>query len=471
MIAKKLISSTVSLMVIITSLTGCSGNRGADANKVNNGKTTETVKISVANWPKEQQPVTYELYKKYLKEMNDKYPNITVEPQEWSYDLNSFLPKAASGQLPTIYSTFFTEPDKIIQSGYAADVTELAKKYGYDKAANPQFLDLATKNGKIYGIPISGYVLGMWYNMNLLKQAGELDENGIPNYPETYEELAQLAKRVKDKTGKPGLFINTTKNEGGWKFMSIAWSYGAEFIKKVDDKWKATFNSPEAVQALQYVKDLKWKYDVLPDNVLVDEGEFLKLFGTDQVAMGFYTPQGIRKVIDSYKMNKDNVAMSKMPKGLAERYALTGGELKMFAPNATPEQLDACFKWMEIIGLSPKVTDEQKQTWEADYKRQYDLGYAVGPQVIKIWTDPERVNAEEQIKQKYVNVNMNLFSDYSNFDNIKLRPEEPVCTQELYKTLDVVIQTVLTDKNADPKGLLDRAVNDFQKNYLDQINH
>ena len=42
-------------------------------------------------------------------------------------------------------------------------------------------------------------------------------------------------------------------------------------MKKGDDgKWKATFNSPEAANALQYIKDLKWKYDVLPTNTLVN---------------------------------------------------------------------------------------------------------------------------------------------------------------------------------------------------------
>ena len=57
-------------------------------------------------------------------------------------------------------------------------------------------------------------------------------------------------------------------------------------MKKGDDgKWKATFNSPEAAAALQYIKDLKWKYDVLPTNTLIDGEEYSKLFATGNAAM------------------------------------------------------------------------------------------------------------------------------------------------------------------------------------------
>ena len=43
-------------------------------------------------------------------------------------------------------------------------------------------------------------------------------------------------------------------------------------------------------------------------------------------------------------------------------------------------------------------------------------------------------------------------------------------SQELYKILDACIQSVLTDKNADPAELIKNANSDFQKNYLDKIN-
>ncbi len=434
------------------------------------GTGTDTITFSVGNWPKEHDTnkAAMERYENYLTAFNEKYPGYTVEKDYWAYDVSSFLPKAAGGQLPTLYNTFFTEISKITDAGYAKDITKQMEEYGYLDNMNPDLLELVEKDGKYYGIPYNAYVFGLWFNMDLLREAGELDENGYPNYPETYEELAQMAQRIKQKTGKAGFFMPTTKGQGGWQFTNIAWAFGAKFEENVDGEWKAVFNSPEAVAALQWVKDLKFKYDVLQDNVLVDESEFIKLFSTNQVAIGIDTTMRLKNTVSDYKMNKDNIAMYKMPEGPAGRYTLTGGNVYMVAANATDEQADGVFKWLEVSGSGPDVTEEQKQANIERYKAENEQGYIVGPSAISSWTNPERLALEEEAKAPYINVDMKLFEGYNDFSGLIIQPEEPVCTQELYKTLDNVLQVALTDPNSDPQALLDQAVADFQTNYLDK---
>lgn len=40
-----------------------------------------------------------------------------------------------------------------------------------------------------------------------------------------------------------------------------------DFCKQRDDgSWEATFDTQEAKDALQYIKDLKWKHDALMDD-------------------------------------------------------------------------------------------------------------------------------------------------------------------------------------------------------------
>lgn len=468
---KKKISGLISfVMLTVLTLSGCSNGGGDKKNTETGGTGNKPVEITIANWAKDNQPTRKELYNKYLEEMKKKYPEVTIKPDQWTYDVSTFLPKAASRQLPTMYVTYFTELDKIINAGYAADITDAMKKYSYDTSIDPKYLDLIKKDSKLYGIPYNGYILGLMYNIQLMKQAGEVDANGNLKYPQTYQELAELAKRIKDKTGKAGFFIETTKNYGGWKFMSIAWSFGAEFEKKINGKWTATFNSPEAVEALQYIKDLKWKYNALPDNMLLDEDEFSKELATDQVAIGLTASDKANTIVNNYKMNKDNIAMSKLPTGPKGRVALLGGNVYMFSPDATPEQIDACFKWLEITGDSPKVTEELKQTWGNTYKTERDQNHVVGPETLSTWINADRVNAKAEVKKPYINIDMNLFKDYMNTDGITVKPEEPMNTQELYNVLDVVIQGVLSKQDADPKEWLDKAANDFQKNYLDKVN-
>jgi hypothetical protein len=41
----------------------------------------------------------------------------------------------------------------------------------------------------------------------------------------------------------------------------------------------------------------------------------------------------------------------------------------------------------------------------------------------------------------------------------------------MYASLDAVVQAVLTDRNANPKSLLDKAVQQFQATVLDKTSH
>jgi multiple sugar transport system substrate-binding protein len=425
--------------------------------------------LVVGNWPRENEPARVAAFKKYQKIMLDKY-SVEVVPDYYQYAVSSFLPKAAAGTLPTLYNSWFTETQKIAENGYAADITGPMKKAGWDKALNPQVLPLLSYDGKIYAVPNYGYVQGLECNVQLFKAAGLVDAHGVPKAPKTYEELAQTAKIIKEKTGAAGFVLDTNNNTGGWHFMNIAWSFGTVFEKKVGGKWTASFNSPEGVAALQYVKDLKWKYKVLPDTTLLDWASGQQVLATNQGAMLFFAGtdhDGFNFQIDNYKINKNNISMFSLPAGPKGRYSLIGGDTWMFAPNATRAQIDAGLKWVELLGKSPKFTDEIKENEIANYKTDVAGNHVVGSNSLQIWTDKAAIKARDEIRSKFVNVNLALFKDYNESKNI-YRAEEPVACQELYKVLDKVIQAVLTDANADPKALLDKAAADFQKDVLDK---
>ena len=396
--------------------------------------------------------------------MLEKY-NIEVVPDDYQYAVSSFLPKAAAGTLPILYNSWFTETQKIAENGYAADITSAMKKAGWDKALNPQVLPLISSKGKIYAIPNYGYVQGLECNVQLFKAAGLVDANGVPKAPKTYEELAQTAKIIKDKTGAAGFVLDTNNNTGGWHFMNIAWSFGTVFEKQVAGKWTATFNSPEGVAALSYVKDLKWKYKVLPDTTLLDWASGQQVLATNQGAMLFFAGNdhdGFNFQIDNYKINKDNIAIFSLPAGPKGRFSLIGGDTWMFAPNATKDQIDAGLKWCELLGSAPTFTDEIKENEITRYKTDVAGGHVVGSNSLQIWTSPARIKALNKIRSQYVNVNPAFFKDYNESKNT-FRAEEPVACQELYKALDKVIQAVLTDANADPKALMDKAVANFKR--------
>ena len=456
----------IAVILNISMLIGCS-----PISKVNkSNENANEVRISVGTWPKETDKVATSIFEGYVKEMKTKYPNIIIEPDYWHYDVNSFLPKAASGQLPTIYETWFTEAGKIIDAGYAKDITNTITKYGYQDKINQNYMKLVTKDSKYYGLPNTGYVMGLACNVKLFKEAGLVDSDGFPIYPQTYEELAITAQKIKQKTGKAGYYIATTNNQGGWNFMNIAWSFGAEVIEKQNGKWVSTFNSPECIAALQYVKDLKWKYDAIQDDILGDVNTYTKMFSTNQAAMGMFTPGNFGATVTDYKADINNASLARLPAGPKNRTNLMGGTLKMFNNDATDEQIDAAFKWLEVTGFSPEVTDDMKAKWEEQCSANKQKGLIVGCEDISIWTDPKVDLAKAEIVNKYANVNLKLFNDYMGLKDTVIRPEIAVNAQELYKVFDSLIQEVLTNKNADVSKILSKAGTDFQLNYLDKVN-
>ena len=72
-------------------------------NSANSGK----VELSVGNWPSTEGKDLDT--KNALKDAFEKeYPNIAIVPDTWSFDLQTFYPKAEAGLLPNYYTAHFS---------------------------------------------------------------------------------------------------------------------------------------------------------------------------------------------------------------------------------------------------------------------------------------------------------------------------------------------------------------------------
>ena len=158
---KKRLVKAVALVAALTLSVGMLAGCGADVSDKN--EQGQTV-ISIGSWPaKEGKDLEYYTNRKNLFEENN--PDVQIVPDTWAFDIKTFYPKAAGGQLPTVYNAHFTESSSIIDSGYSADLTNALKKRGYDGMFNQQILDLLTKDGKVCGFPTAAYILGLTFNV------------------------------------------------------------------------------------------------------------------------------------------------------------------------------------------------------------------------------------------------------------------------------------------------------------------
>lgn len=265
-----------------------------------------------------------------------------------------------------------------------------------------------------------------------------------------------------------------TGNLGGWLFTCLAWSYGVDFMEQGDDgKWTATFNSPECTEALQWLKDLRWKYNVLPENALIDSTEFNKLFGIGNAGMMISAGDYPRKVVQ-YGMGPDESGIMAIPKGPKAHITMLGGSIYSVSNKATKDQVDAAIRWIES-GYTYKATEDYKMTWENKMKEYKENNQLIGIKDLSIWSkDAEALKWYHQLIDDNTNCNINHVRLYNEFvDNCpaEIRTEEPVCAQELYQVLGGCIEEIFVNKDADCASLLAAANADFQTNYLDNLTY
>lgn len=458
---KRVLALILSLALLVTLFSGCGG-------KKNDGK----VHITIAAWPnKETNAAKYELYQGYLEEYKKLYPNVEVTTDEWKFDLKNYLVKAASKTLPTTFTIAPTELDALVGSGYIKDMTSVLEKFGYLQEYNTDYKNAYLRDGKAYAVvdPTSVYQMGMVINVELFKKAGLVNEDGTLKYPQTWDEVVEFGKVIKEKTGKSGFVMPTNNRHGGWEFMNIAWSYGVNFVEQdKNGKWKATFDTDECAEALQFVKDLRWEHNILQDNILTSIGGVQKEVGTGEAGMGIIQSSMVTPIPKAFGTPLDALSMCRIPAGPEGRYAVSSANIYVVSAETTDAELEALMNWFNLIGMGPEVSDEMVTKWESDYKVRAEEGQIVGIKPTMIWKDGERKEAQIAAMEKYVNVDTKLFEDYTKTEGINFRGDPEKCAQELYDVLDAAIQKVLTDKNADVKAVLKEAANNFQVNFLDK---
>ena len=447
---KKAAAAVIMLALAVAAVNGCK-------NKINQNTADKTV-ISVCGLSKSENSDSI------IKEFMEKYPDIQVEAADWKYNPDTFMQIAEEGELPTVFDTWFSEVNKIIDSGYSADITDNLLNYGYIDEINPVLLELVTNDdGRIYGLPINAYAQGLYINKNLFVQSGLVNEDGSVKIPDTYKDVAEFSKLIKNKTGKAGFYIPCTGRLGGWYLMNIAWSNGVEFVEKQKDgTWKASFDVPEFYSTLEWLYNLKWNDKGLPDNETDYSADINGMFFENRLAMMFGDPPRGK--------SEDEMVVARVPKGSKNRVSQMGGNLYMLNAEATPEQIDAVFKWLEFRGVSPEYTDLQMKLEEEKYRNNYENDDIVLPQVVfDVWVTPERIEKNKEIRKKYVNINPEDYKSYLGFEGVIIRPEVSVCCQELYEILDGVIKEIYTNPDVDIPSVVKKAAQEWQIKYLDKI--
>ncbi|MBQ8233553.1 MAG: extracellular solute-binding protein [Lachnospiraceae bacterium] len=426
----------------------------------------EQVTLKVGGWPAVE-GTALDRWNAVKEQFEKDNPNITIVPDTFGYDLQIFQAQAAAGTLPDLLPEIpATEISLLLSGDYIADMTDALDRAGYTDKLNEAIIEQISSDGKIYCLPANVYAMGLMYDASLMREAGLMNEDGTPVLPETWEDLAEMAVQIKEKTGAAGFAMATINNQGGWMFVPIAWSYGVDFMEQDEDgKWQATFNTQETVDALQFIKELKWKYDVFSEDVLIDYGTCASKLATGQMGITPMAPD-MANSLAKKEMPLENIGIMPMPSGPAKRVALSGGGRFCMTAGVTEAQKDAAIKWLEAMGYGYQLTEDAKATVEEDLQWRLSNNVPIGMKTMSVFNDSAEVSQyKNQLYEDNCNIIIEQVQAYNDIlltTDIEYHLEEPIECQKLYGILDGCVQEVLTNENADCAALIEEAAKEFQ---------
>ncbi|CAA9568676.1 ABC transporter, substrate-binding protein (cluster 1, maltose/g3p/polyamine/iron) [uncultured Synechococcales cyanobacterium] len=318
--------------LLLSWMVSCSSGPSSSSSNQQAGGTQQ-----VEFWTMQLQPKFTDYFNQLIATFEQQNQNIKVRWVDvpWS-DMERKILTAVSAK---------TAPDVVnLNPGFASQLAqrnawlELDTKVPQEVRQQylPNIWSANTLNGKTFGLPWYLTARVLIYNNDLLKQAG------VTKPPATYTELAQVAKQVKDKTGKYAFFATLVPEDSA----EVLESFVQMGVKLVDDQGNAAFNTPAGKAAFQYWVDL-YKNELLPREALTQgHRHAIELYQQGETALLASGPE----FLDTIAKNAPTIA-----KASASAPQITGqtgkknvAVMDLVIPKAT-DQPEAALKFAQFV--------------------------------------------------------------------------------------------------------------------------
>ncbi len=226
-------------------------------------------------WTMQLQPDFTDYFNGLIADYEAQNPGITVRWVDvpWADMQSKILTAVTAGTAPDVVNL---NPDFAAQLASRNAWMPLDDKISAEaqQVYLPNIWQANTLNGQSFGIP--------WYlttNVTLHNQA-LLDEAGVEP-PTTYAELAEVARQVKDATGKYAFFTTFVPEDSA----DVLQSFVQMGVDLVDDQGQAAFDTAAGRAVFQYWTDL-YQQELLPREVLTQgHRRAIELFQAGEVAL------------------------------------------------------------------------------------------------------------------------------------------------------------------------------------------
>lgn len=443
---KKLLAAMLCVAMAATSLVGCggSGDSGKDtdtAKSSEKGSDEEKVELTIWETSRNKDDWYTSMEKKFLEE----HPNITLNKVVKEGDPgNEFYQAVASGTAPDLVNCSFTMMDSYITSGILEPLNQYTDEWDEWGNFTKEYVDMFTKDGKVYGVPNQVAPMLFGYNKALFEEAG------IKEPPKTWDEAVEVAKKINDPDNQVAGYATLAAEWTEWFFQYYVWQAGGDLTKENEDGTaELTFTDPAVIKAAEYYQKLKSE-GVLQSDLTLKFSDLVTNFGLGKIGMmpfaGDWVSEAITKGIDP-----DDIGLCLPPAGPSGKQTTAiGGDCWVINAKADQAKKDAAWEYI-------------KYYTGKDYRASYyeNLATKGAPNPVIIPRDDMSITDFYEFPEEYKEV---------------LESAKSVGRLEFYgkadfgSYVDRAVQKILTDSNADPETEFAEAQKLCEKEALKKFN-
>ncbi|RKY27822.1 MAG: ABC transporter substrate-binding protein [Candidatus Omnitrophota bacterium] len=194
--------------------------------------------------------------------------------------------------------------------------------------------------GKIYRVPLQSDAGVLYYRKDLLEKEGFMP-------PQTWDELIKISQKLQNPPHLWGFVFQGKQYEGlVCNFLEILWSFGGDIF---DKKGNLILNSPQGVQALEFMYKLIHTYKITPEGVTTyEEEETRHIFQEGRTIFCRNWPYMWKLTQEENSPVKDKVGIIRIPhKEGKNSFSTLGGwgfGISKFSKNKS-----ACIKFIKYI--------------------------------------------------------------------------------------------------------------------------
>jgi sn-glycerol 3-phosphate transport system substrate-binding protein len=228
--------------------------------------------------------------------------------------------------------------------------------------------------GELYGLPFQRSTVLLYYNADLLAEAGL-------EVPANWEELA-LAAQALTTDEREGILVPNSWPY--WVFQPFAAGAGQNIVS--DSDVEVFFDNPAVIEALQYWVDLYQVYGATPDGVQDNWGDAPGAFTDGAAAMIVHSSGSLRTILNSADFT---VGVSGLPGKDGGSYSVTGGGNMDLVADIDDATAQAAWDFVQWLTAPEQSVDWSIQT---GYYNTRDSGFE-----LQAWQDyiAENPQAEE----------------------------------------------------------------------------